>query len=71
MKTLITSQVFGVLTVWLNPSLSASNIKKLDRIHFAACKLMIGDWKNKLSRLTVNNKSGRMTPCHFIHGVTS
>jgi len=66
MKTLITSQVFGVLyygsIVWLNPSLSANNIKKLDRIHYAACRLMIGDWRNKLSRSTVNNKSGRMTP---------
>jgi len=49
-------------TVWLNPSLSSTNIKRLNRIHYAACSLMLRDWRNKLLRQKISEKTGRMMP---------
>jgi len=49
MKKIITAQAFSILyycdVVWLHPSTGHENYKKPNRIHYAALRLIVGDWK--------------------------
>jgi len=65
-KNIVTSQVYGVLyygsVVWLNPSLSKTNMKNIERMHYSACRMIVGDWRSKWHRTDLNTVTGRMTP---------
>jgi len=70
-KKIVTSQVYGILyyasVVWLNPELSSSNIKSVERLHYATCRMMVGDWRTRWSRMDLNKATERMTPKEWMN----
>jgi len=66
LQAIITSQVFGVLyygaACWLTKSLSSINYKKLNKIHYAACRLIVGDWRKVWNKELLNKTTNRLPP---------
>jgi len=66
MKKIITAQAFSILyycdVVWLNPSTGHENYKKLNRIHYAALRLIVGDWKRQMHKSDLNKITKRLPP---------
>jgi len=66
LKKIVTSQVFSILyycdTVWLNPSIGHENLNKLRRIHYAALRIVLGDWRRTMSKTYLNSTTQRLPP---------
>jgi len=66
LQKIITSQVFGVLyygsAYWLTKNLSATNYKKLNRIHYAASRLIVGDWRKTWNKDLIDKTTKRLPP---------
>jgi len=66
LSQIVTSQVFGVMyygaATWLTPSLKSSLYKKLNRIHYAASRIIIGDWKCVISKKLIDQQTKRLPP---------
>lgn len=66
LKKIVTAQVFSILyycdVVWLNPSLGLENFKKLKRIHYAALRIIQGDWRRNMSKTALNKLTQRLPP---------
>jgi len=69
---IITAQVFSILyycdIVWLSPQLGYQNFKKLRRCHYAALRIIQGDWRRTMSRIHLNRLTQRLPPeawCKF------
>jgi len=66
MIRIITAQVFSILyygcQLWLTPSLSYNNIKKIESVHYAALRVSIKDRKRKTKRDFIDHATRRMAP---------
>jgi len=66
MKKVITAQAFTIPyyydVVQLNPSAPHENYKKLNRIHYAALRLMVGDRKKRMLKKDIDNITERLPP---------
>jgi len=78
LNQIVTSQVFGVMyysaTTWLTPTLNAPLFKKLNKIHYAASRIITGDWKCIQSKESIIQQTKRLPPklqCHIHHHKTS
>jgi len=65
-RSIVTSQVFGVLyyaaACWLTPNLSNVNFRKLNKIHYAACRIICNDWRKIWSKDSLNQATKRLPP---------
>jgi len=64
-----TAHLYGLLyyaaPVWLNMQTSARHLKLLNSLHFRAMRIVLGDFRNKLSRNEVTNQCKRATPSQW------
>jgi len=72
--SLLSKMYEGVVT-WLTSSLKSSFFKKLNRIHFADSRIIIGDWKCQINKELINQQTRRLLPqalvwCHICHHQT-
>jgi len=47
---------------WLTKRLSSKNFKKLNRVHYAACRLIVEDWKKTWNRGLIDKTTNRLPP---------
>jgi len=63
---IITAQIFSILyyscQLWLTPSLSYNNIKRIESAHYTALRVALKDGKRKLSRSCIDDITQRMYP---------
>jgi len=66
LSQIVTSQVFGVMyygaATWLTPTLKAPLYKKLNKIHYAASRIITGDWRCTQSKEAINQQTKRLPP---------
>jgi len=64
--SVVTAQIFSILyyacAVWLTPSLGKKNVKTVERLHFKALRLIIRDYRQKVSRNEVTTRTNRLPP---------
>jgi len=64
--TVVTSQVFSVFyyasPVWLTPSVSSRVIKEVEKIHFKTLRVVVRDYKQRMSRETISRITQRLPP---------
>jgi len=62
----VTSQVFSVLyyasPVWLTPSVSSRIIKEVEKIHFKMLRVVVRDYKQRMSRESISKITQRLPP---------
>jgi len=62
----VTAQIFSILyyacVVWLTPSLCKKNLKTVERLHFKSLRLIIRDYRQRISRLEVTTQTKRLPP---------
>jgi len=62
----LTAQVFSILyyscQVWLTRVLSIKNLKRIERIHYAALRIAMNDRKKRLNRGYIDRSTRRMSP---------
>jgi len=64
--TIVTAQVFSILyyacCVWLTPSLSRKMFGTIESLHYRALRLIIRDYRQKISRDVVTRRTKRLPP---------
>jgi len=64
--SIVTAQVFSLMyyacSVWLTPSINKKCLRTVESLHFRALRLILRDYKNKVSRLEVTEKTKRLPP---------
>jgi len=70
--TIVTSQALSILyyacPAWLSPSIGKSEMKDLESIHFKALRVVVCDYRQRLSRDTISTRTNRLPPrlwCQF------
>jgi len=62
----VTAQIFSILyyacAVWLTPSLGSKNVKTVERLHFKALRLIIRDYRQRVSRNEITTRTNRLPP---------
>jgi len=63
---ILTAQVFSILyygcPVWLTPSLSRHNFKRIERMHYTALRVAIKDRRKRVNREKIDSITKRMPP---------
>jgi len=64
--SIVTAQLFSILyyacCVWLTPSLNKKVLCTIERLHFRALRLILRDYRQKISREVVTSKTNRLPP---------
>jgi len=64
--SVVTAQVFSVLyyacCVWLTPSINKKVLGTVEKLHYRALRLIVRDYRQKLSREVVTTKTNRLPP---------
>jgi len=59
-------QVYSILyycdVVWLNPTLGLVNFKKLNKVHYSALRIILGDWRRTMHKTDLNRLTQRLPP---------
>jgi len=62
----VTAQIFLILyfacTVWLTPSLNGSLKRTIDSLHFRALRLILRDYRQRVSRIEITQSTNRLPP---------
>jgi len=62
----VTAQIFSVLyyacCVWLTPVLGKKNLNTIARLHYRALRLILRDYRQKISREIVTSQTKRLPP---------
>jgi len=62
----VTAQVFSILyyacVVWLSPTLNRKNYQTIERLHFKALRLIMRDYRQRISRDQINVLTKRLPP---------
>jgi len=61
-----TAQALSILyygaSVWLTPSLTKSQLRRVERLHYKSVRLVVKDYRRKMSRPDIDKKTGRLPP---------
>jgi len=64
--TVVTAQVFSLLyyacCVWLTPAINKKTLKTVESLHFKTLRLVLKDYKNRISRENVSLETQRLPP---------
>jgi len=64
--SVVTAQVFSVLyyacCVWLTPVLNKKDLNVINRLHFRALRLILRDYRQRISRDTITSQTKRLPP---------
>jgi len=64
--SIVTAQVFSLLyyacCVWLTPVINKKVLKTVESLHFKTLRLVLKDYKNRISRVNVTSETQRLPP---------
>jgi len=64
--SIVTAQIFSILyyacSVWLTPSLNRKTLCRVESLHYRALRLILRDYRQRLSRQVVTEKTKRLPP---------
>jgi len=62
----VTAQIFSILyyacAVWLTPSISKKNLGRIESMHFKSLRLILKDYRQRISREVITEKTKRLPP---------
>jgi len=75
--TVVTSQALSILyyasSAWLTPSIGRKEMSSLESIHFKALRVVVKDYRQRISRSLISEKTNRLPPklwCKFSCAMT-
>jgi len=67
----VTAQVFSILyyacVTWLTPALNRKELKIIERLHYTSLRLIIRDYRKRVSRTDINLQTKRLPPDKWTH----
>jgi len=68
--SIVTAQIFSILyyacSVWLTPSLNKKTLCSVESLHYRALRLIVRDYRQRLSRQVVTERTKRLPPLTWI-----
>jgi len=64
-----TAQALSILyygaSVWLTPALIKTQLRRVERLHYKCVRLVVKDYRRKMSRSVIDKKTGRLAPSQW------